>query len=101
MPCALQTRHESRASFLVRLMALLVLLLVLPARAAEPDLLEPDKAFRFSARVLSPDAVEVRYQIADGYYLYRHRFQFAVQPATLELGTPELPAGKPKKDEFF
>jgi thioredoxin:protein disulfide reductase len=87
---------------LPRAVILLLLTLVLPARAAEPDLLEPDKAFRFSARVLGPDAVEVRYQIANGYYLYRDKFRFAVQPpAQVELGAPELPAGQRKKDEFF
>jgi thiol:disulfide interchange protein DsbD len=79
----------------------LLLLLSLAAAAAEPDLLEPDKAFRFSARVLGSDALEVRYQIAPGYYLYRHRFQFSVQPATVQLGAPELPPGEHKKDEFF
>ena len=34
------------------------------------ELLEPEKAFRFSARVLD-GAVEVRFAIAEGYYLYR------------------------------
>jgi len=52
---------------IARAVLLLLLTLVLPAHAADPDLLEPDKAFRFSARVLAPDAVEVRYQIASGY----------------------------------
>jgi len=72
-----------------------------PALAAEPDLLEPDRAFRFSARVVAPDAVEVRYQVAPGYYLYRDKFKFAFQPDTVTAGTPELPPGVVKKDEFF
>jgi thiol:disulfide interchange protein DsbD len=80
---------------------ILLLVLALPAMAAEPDLLEPDKAFRFSARVLGPDAIEARYQVAPGYYLYRDKFRFHVQPATVELGAPELPPGQVKKDEFF
>ena len=42
----------------MRVVILLLLTLILPAHAAEPDLLEPDKAFRFSARVLGPDASE-------------------------------------------
>jgi thioredoxin:protein disulfide reductase len=87
---------------LTRAVILFLLSLFLPVHAAEPDLLEPDKAFRFSARVLGPDAVEVRYQIANGYYLYRDKFRFVVQPpAQVELGSPELPPGKLKKDEFF
>src|SRR5688572_24661423 len=80
---------------------LLLLLLAAPAWGAEQDLLEPDDAFRFSARVLGPDAIEVRYQIARGYYLYRDKFKFAVQPESAELGNPEFPPGVRKKDEFF
>jgi thiol:disulfide interchange protein DsbD len=71
------------------------------AQAAEPELLEPEKAFAFSARVLGPDAVEVRYVIAKGYYLYRDKFRFTMEPASASQGEPRLPAGKIKKDEFF
>ena len=68
---------------------------------APPDLLEPDQAFRFSARALGADAIEVRYQVAKGYYLYRDKFQFTATPSTVELGAPELPPGERRKDEFF
>jgi thiol:disulfide interchange protein DsbD len=71
------------------------------AWAAQPDLLEPEKAFRFSARVLDASNIEVRYQIADGYYLYRERFAFAAEPAGVTLGAAQIPEGKKKKDEFF
>ena len=69
-----------------------------PAGAAE-DLLEPEKAFRFSARALDADALEVSFAIADGYYMYRDRFRFEAQDA--RLGPAELPRGVRKKDEFF
>jgi thioredoxin:protein disulfide reductase len=82
------------------LLVLWLALAALPARAASPgDLLEPEQAFRFSARALAGDAIEVRFDIADGYYLYRERFKFAAQNA--RLGRPEFPAGERKKDEFF
>jgi thiol:disulfide interchange protein DsbD len=68
---------------------------------APPDLLEPDQAFRFSARALGSDSIEVRYQVARGYYLYRDKFQFTVTPPSVEVGAPELPPGVRKKDEFF
>ena len=71
------------------------------ARAAEPELLEPEKAFAFSARVLAPDAIEVRYVIAKGYYLYRDKLRFSLEPAAATQGEPRLPAGIMKKDEFF
>ena len=69
--------------------------------AAQPELLDPEKAFRFSARVLDASNIEVRYQIADGYYLYRERFAFTAEPAGVKLGEARIPEGKHKKDEFF
>src|SRR5258706_191870 len=69
--------------------------------ASADDLLEPDKAFRFSARALDAGTVEVRYAIADGYYLYRERFRFAAEPASVTLGRPEFPKGQIHEDKFF
>jgi thioredoxin:protein disulfide reductase len=65
------------------------------------ELLEPEKAFRFSARALD-GAVEVQFAIADGYYMYRDKFRFAAEgnPA-VRLGNPEFPSGIRHKDEFF
>src|SRR2546430_11395907 len=85
------------------LLTLLLLLAALPpARAAgADDLLEPDKAFRFSARALDARTVEVRYGIADGYYLYRDRFRFAAEPASVALGQPQFPKGQIHEDKFF
>ena len=82
---------------------LFVLLLALPwfGHAAEPDLLAPEKAFRFAARLARADAIEVRFQIAPGYYMYRDKFRFSVEPAEAKPGTPQLPPGKVKRDEFF
>ena len=68
---------------------------------AEPDLLEPEKAFRFSARMADAGQVEVRYEIAPGYYMYRDKFHFDAEPAAVALAAPQLPPGKIKKDEFF
>jgi thiol:disulfide interchange protein DsbD len=82
---------------------LFVLMLVCSglAHAAEPELLEPEKAFAFSARVVAPDAIEVRYVIAKGYYMYRDKFRFTLEPAAAAGGEPLLPPGIIKKDEFF
>jgi thiol:disulfide interchange protein DsbD len=86
---------------LMRLIFLLLLILSSPARGAEPDLLEPDKAFRFSARLKDERTIEVRYQIAPGYYLYRDKFRFALSPAGARLGEAQMPAGRKHRDEFF
>src|SRR3989475_9612643 len=89
----------------MRRLAFIVLLLLCalpPARAANADdLLEPDKAFRFSARALDAGTAEVRYAIADGYYLYRERFRFAAEPATGALGRPQFPEGEIHQGQFF
>lgn len=85
------------APLLLLLLALLWLLPVM-ARAAE-DYLEPEAAFKFTARMADAKTIELRYDIADGYYMYRERFAFKAQGA--KLGEPILPAGKVKFDETF
>ena len=86
----------------MKLFALLAALLVAAPASGANDLLEPEKAFRFSARALDTSAIEVSFAIADGYYLYRERFKFVLQDTPgARLGTPELPPGVPHKDEFF
>ena len=82
---------------------ILVLLLAISglARAAEPDLLEPDRAFRFAARLTDARSIEINYQIAPGYYLYRDKFQFTLAPAGAKPGAPRLPSGRKHRDEFF
>lgn len=66
---------------------------------AADNYLEPEQAFRFSARMIDPASVEVRYEIAPGYYMYRERFVFKSQGA--QLGRPVVPPGKVKFDETF
>src|SRR6267378_375656 len=83
------------------LIALLSFLVPAAHAAGADELLEPDKAFRFSALVLDAATVEVRYAIADGYYLYRERFRFAAEPASVRLGPPQFPKGQVHEDKFF
>ena len=71
------------------------------AASAQNAPLPPDKAFRFSARALGPHNVEARFTISDGYYLYRDKLRFVVEPASSGLAVPSLPAGKIKEDQFF
>lgn len=78
---------------------LLLCLLSFFARAAE--FLPPDQAFQPSIRALDGDTIEVRFDIAPGYYLYRDKFRFGIEPEGLRLGTASLPKGKEKQDETF
>lgn len=89
--------HASR----LRWAAGAALLLATLAGAAEPKLLPPEEAFRFSARVLDGKTIEARFSVADGYYLYRDKLAFAVEPAGGTVGAPALPPGKVKEDQFF
>lgn len=75
-------------------------MLRVPAFAAD-DFLPPEQAFRFSAKQVDGQTVEVKFGIADGYYMYRERFVVAAEPATVTLAPPEMPAGKVKFDETF
>jgi thiol:disulfide interchange protein DsbD len=81
----------------------LVLLAVVAgmATAADQQLLPPEQAFRFSARALDDRTLEARFSVENGYYLYRDKIQFALDPPSAGLGTVELPTGREKVDEFF
>jgi thiol:disulfide interchange protein DsbD len=68
---------------------------------AQVNPLPPDKAFRFSARLVDAQTVEARFMIAEGYYLYRDKIHFAIEPAAAGLTVPRLPEGKVKDDQFF
>ena len=65
----------------------------------EPKLLPPERAFHLSARALDASTIEARFDVADGYYLYRDKMQFRTEP--VESGPAVLPPGKPKHDAFF
>jgi thiol:disulfide interchange protein DsbD len=82
------------------LMALLALIGIPIALGAEEPL-EPEKAFRHSVQVLPDGDLEVKFRIADGYYLYRDRFAFAVAPEGVRLGRPAFPRGEERTDPFF
>ena len=91
----------SSPSWLAGLVAAALYVGPLAAEALGAELLPPEQAFRFSARALNNRTLEARFTIADGYYLYRDKFKFAVTPEGAGLVAPELPAGKVKTDEFF
>ena len=66
---------------------------------AEDEFLSPEKAFQVSARLVDPQTIEVSFQIAEGYYLYRERLGFKADGAF--LGEPAIPRGKIKFDPNF
>ncbi|HLX03619.1 MAG TPA: protein-disulfide reductase DsbD [Trinickia sp.] len=94
-------RAPAVARFLVLLVACLCAFVgMAPAARAADDFLDPSVAFKFNASE-QPGEVLVHFKIADGYYMYRERFAFAVKSGTATLGDPQLPAGNVKFDTTF
>ncbi len=80
--------------------ALAGLVLATSALAAD-EFLDPEVAFRLSARALDATHVEVRVDIARGYYLYRERLTATAEPAAVQVTELRIPTGKIKYDETF
>lgn len=73
----------------------------LPAWAvSEKDLLPVDQAFALTAQARDRDRIEVRFDIAPGYYLYRHRTSVKAD-AAFTAEALQMPAGKKHHDDFF
>jgi thiol:disulfide interchange protein DsbD len=65
------------------------------------EILPPNQAFKISAKALAANRIEISWDIAEGYYLYRNKLRFESKSADIQLGNPELPAGQHKHDENF
>ncbi len=85
------------------LLALAAALLLSPTAQAvdEADLLPIDQAFALSAKANDRGRLEFTWQVADGYYLYRHRMGAEAQPGFTASGPLALPPGEAYSDEFF
>src|SRR6185369_17631605 len=81
--------------------ALFLLFSLLISLAHAEEFLHPAVAFKPSARALDGQTIEISYEIAKGYYLYRDKFRFSVDGDGATLGTPAFPPGKEKTDENF
>src|SRR5512141_366479 len=96
-------RPDPTSPMRIKLYRFLALLLALSLHglAGAQDLLPPELAFKFSAQALDANTLELRYRIADGYYMYRDKFKFAVEPQTVKLGSAQFPQGEVHNDEYF
>ncbi|NBA95093.1 protein-disulfide reductase DsbD [Pseudomonas sp. R5(2019)] len=102
-----------------RLLCLLFLVFALPAVGAglldsrpnatfggaalnnSSDFLPVREAFKLSLVDSNAETIKLRFVATEGYYLYRHRFQFRSDPVDVVLGPAQLPRGEKKRDEFF
>ncbi|MHB8473054.1 MAG: protein-disulfide reductase DsbD [Gammaproteobacteria bacterium] len=70
--------------------------------ASDNEMLPADQAFQFESDPPAAGAIVLHWRIADGYYLYRDKIKIVAPAASgITLGTPELPKGEVKQDEFF
>lgn len=70
--------------------------------ALESEPLPPEEAFELKAEVTDKQTVRLSWTIAEGYYLYRHKFQFVAQtPEQIRVGEPGFPVGRMQKDKQF
>jgi thiol:disulfide interchange protein DsbD len=86
-------------------------LLAITATATAQGLLGPainddqflpvDEAFLFTAAADGGAQIALDWQVAPGYYLYRHRVSAKTATAGFSLGEIAMPPGKKKTDEFF
>ena len=82
--------------------ALALLIGATTAHAQEQDELLPvEHAFRLSAEIVQPGRIDLHWQIAKDYYLYKGRIHAKTQQAELVLGELDLPKGIEQHDEFF
>lgn len=94
-------KYSMPAIVFKRMLSLLLCWVSLLPICHATDFLPPAKAFRADARLADPQTIELRYQIADGYYLYRERFKFQLEGAEPKLGKAIFPAGQIKQDPNF
>lgn len=68
------------------------------AHAQQGQFLQPDDAFRMSIPVVSDRGLQLRFDIAQGYYLYQERFHFVSETPGVQLGAPDFPPAHRKFD---
>lgn len=102
-----------RLRVIVRFLALLALCFACSASAApngafgglfgsdEPKLLPVEKAFPLSAKLVAPGRIVARWNVQEGYYLYRSKLGFELAGTDNAIQRVQTPAGKIKTDPFL
>lgn len=68
--------------------------------SAIQSVLPADSAFALSAYIEAPNTLVLRWEIEDGYYLYRKSLGF-IETGNNALSSPVIPAGIQTEDDFF
>ncbi len=67
----------------------------------DETLLPPAQAFKLSAQALNDQQVQLSWDIADGYSVYRNNMRLSSQTEAIGLGEGVYPDGQVKHDEFL
>jgi thioredoxin:protein disulfide reductase len=67
----------------------------------QDEFLDPDQAFQVVTVADGPDKIRVEWAIHPGYYIYKSKIKVATTSSEVQLGTPSLPTGESKTDEYF
>ena len=65
------------------------------------ELLPPEQAFQFTAKVKKADKLLLSWDIANGYYLYLNKFKFVSLTPGITVGKTSFPASHTKHDATF
>jgi len=71
-----------------------------PSPITQQEFLPHEQAFVFYVDIQNPDNVIFQWQIADGYYLYQHKFKFSIKGKGA-LGKPQMPPAVRKTDAVY
>ncbi|MBK1718069.1 protein-disulfide reductase DsbD [Thiocystis violacea] len=80
---------------------LLLACVLVPVAQAEDEFLLQEQAFAITGEADGPEAVRIRWDIADGYYLYQSKLRFESETLGIDIGTPGLPEAETRQDAFF
>lgn len=70
--------------------------------ASDDQFLPPGQAFIFTADVKDASTIIARWDVADGYYMYRDKFKFAIADnEAVKLGKVDIAPGKIKDDPYI
>ncbi len=64
-------------------------------------LLPADEAYKITGDSLAPDLIQITWDVAEDYYLYKDKIKITTNTPGVSLGEPIIPKGKLKNDEFF
>ncbi len=70
--------------------------------SSQPEFLDPEDAFFYSAEVIDSHTIRANFDIVDDYYLYKDKFEFTIKDAEgITIVSAIGSKGKEKDDEFF